>query len=52
MLYLPCEDSGEDMSVYKKKIEEYVLKDFFDIDCDFRIQQVLLSFYNLAALTS
>ena len=39
----------------QKKIEEiYVLKSasFFVIDCDFRFQQVLLSFYNLNALTS
>ena len=39
----------------KKKIEEiYVLKSasFFVIDCDFRFQQVLLSSYNLNALTS
>ena len=32
----------------------FVLKSasFFDIDCDFRFQHMLLSFYNLAAPTS
>ena len=53
MFYLPCEDTGEYMSFYKKKKDwENALKNFLDIDCDFRFYQVLLSFYNLNALTS
>ena len=53
MFSLPCEDTGEYMSFYKKKKDwENALKNFLDIDCDFRFYQVLLSFYNLNALTS